>query len=292
MSQVTQSKRRFSSAIIALPLLCLTGCGSITAQVLTADGRSPDGAPGFRYYLPRPYLLVMALPADTTTGTDSNAPQSSTVHAPPPPPLNPNPGSNPPPPPPPAKPHAGAPPPPTPSPPPAKQANAPSDQSTPATAPTSDVSYIAQNTRYVAKLVYQQDFNHPATMEFHAGLFGITNFSPTLVDGWMLTGFQGQVDNSKNADVATALLTALTSAAGPAGAGAKVAQGAPKAGGPAVVTTTPPSLAVLPPGYYGFETNPRTGLLSMCTSTLFSPTSVSPIPNCTTVPKPALPPPA
>jgi hypothetical protein len=57
----------------------LTGCASVTAIPLEPDGLAavPGAQTGFRYFLPRPYLLVAEAPA-AKTGGGSNAPSSQT----------------------------------------------------------------------------------------------------------------------------------------------------------------------------------------------------------------------
>ncbi len=42
--------------------LAVSGCAGINVQALTPDGMSASGKPGMRYYMPRPYLLVTAVP--------------------------------------------------------------------------------------------------------------------------------------------------------------------------------------------------------------------------------------
>src|SRR5262245_5782218 len=60
LSEVNMYRR---AAVLVL-LLVSCGCAGVTVTPLDVDGAKKDGAAsGLRYYLPRPYLLVVKLPA-------------------------------------------------------------------------------------------------------------------------------------------------------------------------------------------------------------------------------------
>jgi hypothetical protein len=255
--------------LLTSALAVLGGCAQISVQHLTPDGTQASGAPGLRYYLPKPYLLVTLLPPSSTSGS------SGQQHVAMPPPVAPTPaptpglmtppGTVPPPPAPTPRTRAGAG---TASPNPTttkSDTTTPGQQSTPA--PATDTSFQANNDQYTIKLIYLPDLHNPMTINMTAGLFGTAGYQPTLQDGWMLTSLQGSTDNSQMVQLVEAAITAA------AGGGSKAATGGvtTKAGGaPEELAALLPKDTVLSPGLYSFRYDPATGyIVGVCAVTYF-----------------------
>jgi hypothetical protein len=246
-------------------LTLLGGCASITAVPLEPDGLAAvEGAqPGFRYYTPRPYLLVAEAPGGTPSSNQPPAavdvppvvahPPAALVAPAPPiapapaaPPIAPAPAA-----PPAAAAHPGAP---GAGPVPANQQNQPPNQQngSPSTAPATDTSFIASNgTTYVAKLIYLPDYSRPMAVKMNTGLLGTTSVQMTLQDGWMLTNVSANADNSKMADVLTAAVQALS--AGSTGGASKAASTAAATAKPPGEGPHAPETNVLRPGLYALD---------------------------------------
>lgn len=265
-----QSCRRIAFALGAGLTVC--GCASVDVQHLDPTGHQADGAPGLRYYLPKPYILVTLLPAEATAAgagpTVGGAPARARNVAPP--------GG------------AGAPPansggvappgPPVPTVPPGggggqQQSQQPQQQNQNTTgaaspSPTSDTSFQASTNQYVVKLIYLPDYQNPMSITLKAGLFGTASFNPVLQDGWMLTSLQGSADNSQLIQLANQLVTSLAGGAGTAAKTAATAgaKGAAAGGGPPPPTL--PSGQVLSPGLYEVHYN-SAGTVTLCAATRF-----------------------
>src|ERR1043165_8063979 len=156
-----------SGAICAC--LLLFGCAGVTAISLEADcyAAVPRAAPGFRYFLPRPYLLVTELPEA------SSAPSGPIIKD-----INPPGFVNPPGTPPPgAEPKGGD-----------KGGDGGGQTTASAGAPSSNTSFMASTANYMVKLIYLPDYSRPMAVTMNAGLLGTASMNLTLQDGWMLTG--------------------------------------------------------------------------------------------------------
>jgi hypothetical protein len=284
--------------LISALSMVLAACAQISVQHLTPDGTAASGAPGLRYYLPKPYLLVTLLPpssTSTTTGSVQQHVQTPAAIPPnPPPPPPPAAGLNQPP----SQPGApGAPPPPpvaglnqppgTVAAPPTKHVHAaagaapsggkttPGTTTTPgaqtSSAPSTDTSFQANNDQYTVKLIYLPDLSNPMTINITAGLFGTASFQPTLQDGWMLTSLQGSSDNSQAVQLAESLITAAAGTGSKAATGGATTKGG---GGPtgaaALVAAGLPPNTVLSPGLYAFNYDHASGrLIGVCAVTYF-----------------------
>jgi hypothetical protein len=272
-------KRGVKSALICGALgtgfsSLLAGCASVTAIPLEADGLNavPGAQPGFRYYIPRPYLLVAEAPAAKAGG---GAPQKPAPEGemppkkPPPKDAQKDPAKD-------AardgKRIAGAPPDPT-----NKKTDSTTsdggDGSKPASTPATDTSFQIGDSgkTYIAKLIYLPDYSRPMAVELNTGLVGISRVDMTLQDGWMLTNVSANADNSKMGDVLTAAIQALsTSATGGASKAATAASGAAKKAG-APPPHAPPN-QVLRPGLYAFDYNYGMSRVSfLCAVAYFGP---------------------
>ena len=168
-------------------LAALSACASINAVPLTADGTSalPGAEKGFRYYLPRPYLLVTELPA---TASAASGPKIVNPPGPPAPkgfkiPPGAAPGG---------KGGAG----------PgggdggaatagadgsdSSQKNTP-QQTGQASNATTNSGFSASTPTYSIKLIYLPDYSRPMAVTMSTGMFGTASMQLTLQDGWMLT---------------------------------------------------------------------------------------------------------
>jgi hypothetical protein len=232
----------------------LIGCASVTAIPLEPDGLTAvaGAKPGFRYFIPRPYLLVAEAPAARVSGGTPPKPAPEGQMPPKKPPVKDAADKG-------AKdaardgkPIGGAP---------SDATNKKTDSTSsdggdgtkPASVPGADISFqIGDGKTYIAKLVYLPDYSRPMAVELNTGLVGISKEDMTLQDGWMLTNVSANADNTKMGDVLTAAIQALsTSATGGASKAATAAAGAkPKAGAPA--PHAPPN-QVLRPGLYAFD---------------------------------------
>jgi hypothetical protein len=175
-------------------LILLTGCAGVTVTPLDANGKvAKDQGAGLRYYMPRPYLLVVQLPA-TATKTDSSNGDNGQVE------MDAVPSGD------------------------KSKTNTDAAASSPSSAPISDTSFMAATPQYQVKLVYLPDLEHPMAMSSSTGLFGTSTMTPTLQDGWMLTSLNANAD-SKMSETLTALASIAGSVAGGgSGAAAKAAK--------------------------------------------------------------------
>jgi len=266
-------------------IFLLSGCASISVVPLQSDGTPAAGkANGLRYYLPRPYLLVTDLPADTaadgsnngTTGTQGTATTGGgTTETP----ITgaheqaaPGAGGQ----------HGGA-----------KTTNAQNstgpalntgnaggtDAGTDkaksggdtAAAAATDTSYQATTPHYVLKLIYLPDLEHPMAIRQSSGLFGTSSLKPTLQDGWMLTALDATAD-TKAAEVLASVASVIGAVKGGGGGsdsggskgGGKTAQ-APS-GGPSTTTRT---ASILRPGLYSFDYDKDGKLAALTAITYF-----------------------
>jgi len=253
----------------ALPLLLgLMGCAQVTVHALDENGAATSKPEGLRYYMPKPYLLVMRLPADAGGGATA-APRSGTLprSTAGKPTVEITPGHP-----------AGQ----VPDGPPggASSVKPATDGSTPSASPaatptaSSDLSFSASNGQYVAKLIYLPDLSQPMAISESSGLFGTATMGASLQDGWMLTSLQGSSD-AKVADTISALaslVSAVSGAGAPAAAAKTAAAKAP--GGPAT-----PSVPGLTAGLYAFNYASGT-LVGLCSLTLFETRTEATPPPC------------
>jgi hypothetical protein len=223
----------------AVALLLLAGCAEVVVTPLNPDGTPKEGnvAKGLRYYMPAPYLLVAELPP---SATDASTPKA---------PVPRDPAGD-----------SGAVPPATSG---AHDLAADADRSpahgaggaggqggggggdgkgskdssdgnnqdnstsaSGAGSAATDTSFSGATTQYVIKIVYLPDLSQPMAMTGKTGLFGTSEFKPTLADGWMLTSLDATSD-SKVSDTLTALGSIV---GGVTGASSKAAKGAATGG--------------------------------------------------------------
>lgn len=258
--------RTHISSLFISAFLLLTGCASISVQHLDPTGATSEGAPGIRYYLPRPYLLVTLLPADSTSANGATTVETQTPPViPPTQPAHPAPAA-------PARPAIHR----NPAPSgggqnPGQPSGSDGSQTTAPTmaasgSPTTDTSFSASTSQYSIKLVYLPDLHNPMALTMSAGLFGSMSAQPTLQDGWMLTSLQGSADNSQ---VMSAAISALASGASKSGTTGKAPN--PSGGnGAAVPNSSVLTDQMLAPGLYSFQYDESSGeLKGLCLMTSF-----------------------
>ncbi|WP_233886396.1 hypothetical protein [Paraburkholderia flagellata] len=281
----------------------VSGCAGISAIPLTKDGAPTGQQEGFRYYVPKPYLLVVEMPAATTDGTDTAqnpiqpapANPASPGGAPPAaagggaPPvigaINPQPAQ-------PVQPaqhakHGGQPPARThaagaaaPASDTTGKGGAPSGTSDANTASTGDTSfYVASsNSNYVIKLIYLPDYSHPMAVSVHSGLIGTSSIQLGFQNGWMLTSLNGSSDN-KVAETLASVASIIGSIKGVGGGGGTTGGGGGHAAGGAYA---PPQ--ILLPGLYAFDDSSNS-FLGLCVAQPFGPMTdgqhYGQIPQCT-----------
>jgi hypothetical protein len=224
---------RLSAPLCLTALILLTGCAGVTVTPLDATGKkAQDQEAGLRYYMPRPYLLVVQLPAtasksDSTNGEDNKVEMDA---APSGDKSNPKPQKD------------------------SQTTNTDTPSGSPSSSPISDTSFLAATPQYQVKLVYLPDLEHPMAMTASTGLFGTSEMKPTLQDGWMLTSLDANAD-SKMSETLTALASIAGSVAGGgAGAAAKASKSASTQSFlPQFGPQQKPVNAVLRPGLYRFE---------------------------------------
>jgi hypothetical protein len=73
--------------LIVFSCLCLAGCAGITVEALKPDGTASGKPQGFRYYMPKPYLLVVALPATAAPSAPLASSEATNPEADKPPPV-------------------------------------------------------------------------------------------------------------------------------------------------------------------------------------------------------------
>jgi hypothetical protein len=234
------SKVRVIACLIwSLPL---GACASVSVIPLDYNGRpKTDEAPGVRYYMPKPYLLVTQIKNDQL-----------------PPPTPPKDGGG-------GAGAAGGGDPTSPD----KTSDKSGDQNAPASpSPSSDLSYQLGNSSYLLNLIYLPDMSKTMAINIVPGVFGTSSAQPTLQDGWMLTSLQASSDNTKALDDFTTLASALIGGGTKGATQAATTKGGGGAGG-AAPTPTPPDLG-LPPGLYEFRYDEFGHLFGLCAVTLFS----------------------
>ncbi|MFL9992905.1 hypothetical protein PQR34_18615 [Paraburkholderia sediminicola] len=178
-----------SRVLIGVASLILASCASVTSVPLNPDGTdataNSNKVKGIRYYIPKPYLLVTALPASPASSvSDATLPQAH------------------------KKPEAQgggdtA----------SKNTDTQLPQSNTPTANASDTSFTAATAQYVVKLIYLPDYSQPMALQMHSGMFGTVSEAPTLQDGWMLTSMSGS-SNSGVADALSAIASIVSGAKG------------------------------------------------------------------------------
>jgi hypothetical protein len=182
--------------LFLLSTLLISACAQITSVPIdaTTGKQKTDEAEGIRYYLPKPYLLVAELPA--TPQTPQSNPSAATRAG-----------------------HAAAGGGDTDS---SQKKSSSGDQPQTAApaAPATDTSFAATMATYSIKLIYLPDYSKPMALRIDSGLFGTVSATPTLQDGWMLSGVSGTVDSGGSAAL-TALAGLATAATGKGAAGAK-----------------------------------------------------------------------
>lgn len=225
------------AAIAAAPIL-LPACASVSVIPLDYNGQPKAEAPGLRYYMPKPYLMVTQVPKDQLpaqsggdgaggAGNNGNNPNNNN---------NTNNSKN----------------------------SDPTNSGSPS--PSSDLSYQLGNSSYLLKLIYLPDMSKTMAINVVPGILGTSSAQPTLQDGWMLTSLQASSDNSKAIDDLTTLASALIG--GGAKGATKVATGG-GAGGANLVEATLPD-GGLPAGLYEFRYDEYGHLNGLCAVTLFS----------------------
>jgi hypothetical protein len=246
---------------LAFSSLALGACASVSVIPVDYYGQPKNEAPGVRYYMPKPYLLVTQIPSDkTATGdTSSNDPNAKSATTNQPQATDKSKGQN-----------GGN-----------GQAGGGSDQGsgnqTPSSSPSSasDLSYQLGNSVYLVKLIYLPDMSKSMAINITPSVLGTSSVQPTLQDGWMLTSLQASTDNTKALDDFTSLATALV------GGGAKGATGttASTAKTASLNKNTTDTSPVLPPGLYEFRYDDEGHLIGLCAIDTFS--QKSPIINPT-----------
>ena len=251
-----------ASLFLCPSAFAINGCASVSVIPLTADGQPKNEAPGMRYYMPKPYLLVTRTPAEAVVvggaGGSDGAGRPADISPEPAPGAIPGAAPG-------AAPGAGASPTKT-----ASQA-APSQASA---SPTSDLSYQLGNNSYLLKLIYLPDMSKTMAINLVPGIFGTSSLQPTLQDGWMLTSMQASADNTKAMDDLTTLATALIG--GGKSAATKTATGAAKAAN--IGKKKAPGAEnpdVLPPGLYEFQYDAQGRLIGLCGVSRFSSSGVA-----------------
>lgn len=210
-----------------LVLLYLSGCARMEIIPLKHDGTEDDAKQkGLRYYLPKPYLLVAEAPTETKPNQQANndsikSKQASTANK--------------------EK---------------SDTANDKGKSDTPNSSPSSvsDTSFSLVTDKYVLKLVYLPDYSQPMAIDrpWYA-IFGSTDTTVSLQNGWMLTSFGGK-DDSKTAETISSVASLIGALAGSAKTAAS--GGATKAGSALTVQQgdqTGQQSPVLSPGLYEFE---------------------------------------
>lgn len=229
---------RLSGFILASISLPLVACASVSVIPLDYAGQPKNEAPGIRYYMPKPYLLVTQIPNDQwPNNTHSTAIPTNSKYAKATASDGDGTGTK------------------------DGDATAPASK-TASPSPTSDLSYQLGNNTYLLKLVYLPDMSKTMAINIVPGVFGTSSAQPTLQDGWMLTSMQASSDNTKALDDLTSLATALV------GGGTQAAKTAATKSLEAGPPTKPdPSL---PPGLYEFRYDERGHLIGLCAVTVFS----------------------
>jgi hypothetical protein len=248
---MTRDRRWKPSAFLVVSsVIVFSGCAKVSVSPLSPDGSKATQEEGLRYYLPKPYLMVMTIPAASKAannqGTAAVRDRTGKIITP-------------------AKPGAAA-----------KDTTTTPQPSSAAAAPTAgNTSFQVANDQYVAKLIYLPDYKHPMAVSEN-GWIGTASMNASLTDGWQLTSLQGSSD-AKVAETITAIASLVSAASGAAGGGAgAAAKNAVKPGG----SPNPSGQNVLAPGLYGFNFSTAGALLNLCVVTSFDPSNVSTLPSC------------
>jgi hypothetical protein len=240
--------------------LIVSACAKVSVIPLDTNGNATFKAEGMRYYMPRPYLLVMRLPAtssqsgvtsETTRPNMGGRTSPPSIIGPPPP---------------------GSIPPGGPSPNKTDNGQPSGGPSSGGQTPITDTSYQAVSDQYVAKLIYLPDMSQPMAVTESPGLFGTVSMGASLQDGWMLTSLQGSGD-TKTAETIGAIASLVSSLQGGAAKPAAAAK-APGALTPEEVNVLQPQL--LSAGLYDFMYRDGT-LAGMCRLASFEQTPNPPL---------------
>lgn len=178
--------RPYSWVLLAL---LIPGCARVHILPLDPDGvaKLQNAAEGLRFYRPKPYLLVVALPPPASAAgiptSDRKRPSEQEGKG------------------------AGAE---------TKNETEKKDgtasTSTSSSSPSTSTGFSAVAPQYVVKLIYLPDYSHPFAISASAGM-GTAQMNPVLQDGWMLTSVNSTSD-SKVPETLTALAGGLKTVAG------------------------------------------------------------------------------
>jgi hypothetical protein len=183
------------SFVLTAPLI---SCASVSVIPLDYQGQPKNEAPGVRYYMPKPYLLVTQLPdASKPDGGNAGAPAAAS-----------------------------------------KDEGGQGSKATDSPSPSSDLSYQLGNSTYLLKLIYLPDMSKTMAINVVPGIFGTSSAQPTLQDGWMLTSLQSSSDNTKAIDNLTSLASALIGGGAKEAATGGAAAAAKKTSGPGSANRT------------------------------------------------------
>jgi len=217
--------------LICLLLALSPACASVNVRQLKADGTTnAAAAEGFRYYQPRPYLLVMALPPATA----STAPAAPGGESKDPGKVEPGKGDS----------------------------GKSDDSATASQSAAGDSGFLAISPSYVAKIVYLPDYSKPMAVQMSSGLLGTASVQLGMQNGWMLNSASINSDNTKLADSVDSIVGALAGLAGGGGGGGskKTSDGAPGSG----------SSSILRPGLYRFDFNSGGEFSGLCAVSFFT----------------------
>lgn len=237
------------NTLLLLLTLTLGACAEINAVPLDEKAlvAVQNGAPGFRVPRMTPYLFVARLPAQSVTSTtnaphqksasDMTSPSSNSDRTGPRGPVGSPGGENPS-----DISDAGDS---------AGKTDDPAAKSSSGSG--SDTTFAAQTTTFVMRVVYLPDYQHSVGVSMKGGLFGTSSLSLEFQNG-MLTGVNGKVDNTKNADIVTSALQAIATVAtgGAAAAAAGPTTASPPGGARRTVVATPVEQPPIKPGLYAF----------------------------------------
>jgi hypothetical protein len=239
---------------LAFLLFMITGCAKVSVTPLAPDGRASGEAEGLRYFLPKPYLLVMNLSGSSATDGASPAPGAVVdpkTGKPVGPPAAPGAGDS----------SSG-------------QTGGPTGSTAPAA--TGETSFLAADSRIVAKLIYLPDYSHPMAVTESPGLFGAVSMNASLQDSWMLSSLQGSGD-SKTAETLASLASLVSSNGGAVtGAGAAKPAVRPPGGAGGAVSAAP---QLLPPRLYSLVYDPNGTLVDVCLVRAFD-SEMNVVPRC------------
>jgi hypothetical protein len=161
----------------------MAGCG-ISVIPLKADGQKSGEVEGVRYYLPKPYLLVVRVPKDAESGEEMKVDGDK----------KPKPQD--------------------------KEKPEKPDGDPGGTSGGGNTSFQKDTKTYSVKLIYLPDYCHPMAIQQNTWLWGSSQMKPTLQDGWMLTSLDAASD-SKTAETITAMAALVSAVKGAGSGGAK-----------------------------------------------------------------------